>query len=304
VEQAFTIDVNNTNELPTAISLSNTTIEETTAGGTAIATIDATDANASDEHTFKLVTGDGSNDVDNAKFIIEGDQLVIKQSASFEAQSSYNIYLRASDTEGSVEQAFVIDVNDTNQAPTAIELSTTSVDESMNPGSTIATITATDPNESDTHTFSLVDGDGTNDAHNDMFVIVNSNLILIGELEFDELSTLNINIRANDGYETYDQSFTLTINEVLGFSSEARNTLGIYPNPGNDRFQINMESDLRGDVTIKVSDLSGKIIHQATLFKHAQKFTYPIDMSAVQTGIYLIELRTGSEVITQRWIKK
>ncbi|MEP0987305.1 FG-GAP-like repeat-containing protein [Ekhidna sp.] len=304
VTEAFILTVNDVNQAPTAITLSTSSLDENTPAGSAVATIDATDVNASDEHTFSLVAGDGSNDRDNNKFVVEGDQLIIKQASRFETQANYNIYLSASDNEGSVAQAFVLSVIDVNQAPTSISLSITSIDESVSPGSTVALISATDPNAGDSPTFALVEGDGTNDSHNDMFVIVENELILIDEIEFNDLQSININIQADDGEETFEQTFTLVVNEVLGLSDEISNTLGVYPNPGNDRFQINFENNVRGAVTIKVSDLSGKVVHSISSFKDQMEFVHSIDMSTAEAGIYLIELITVREVITQRWIKK
>ncbi|WP_420315641.1 FG-GAP-like repeat-containing protein [Ekhidna sp.] len=304
VEQAFVLDVNNINEIPTAISLSSTSLDEDTPAGSAVATIDATDVNASDVHEFALASGDGTNDADNSKFLIEGDQLIIKQNSRFETQASYNIYLSASDAEGSVAQAFVIDVVDVNQAPNSISLSITSLDESVSPGSSAATITATDPNAGDVHTFTLAEGDGTNDAHNDLFVISGDKLILLEAIEFNDLPSISINIQADDGEETFTQVFTLIINEVLGVSDEVSNTLGVYPNPGRERFQINFESTYRGEVSIRVSDLSGKMIHDLSTQKTIETLTYEVDMSGAETGVYIIELISDDEVITQRWVKK
>ncbi|MEQ8904008.1 T9SS type A sorting domain-containing protein, partial [Ekhidna sp.] len=304
ISQAFVITVNNTNELPSAINLSTTSLGEDTPAGSVVAIIDAIDVNTADEHEFRLVSGDGTNDIDNGKFLIEYDQLIIKQSSRFETQASYNIYLRASDSEGSIEQAFVIDVVDVNQAPTAISLSVTSLDESLSPGSTAATISATDPNAEDMHTFALIDGDGTNDEHNDLFVITRDQLILIGQIEFDDLQSININLQVSDGEEEFTQSFALTVNEVLGLNDEAVNALGVYPNPGYDRFQINIQNDFRGEMIIRVSDLLGRIIQEVYNSKQSEEFSCDIDMSSADTGIYIIEVITSREIISQRWIKK
>ncbi|WP_425391799.1 FG-GAP-like repeat-containing protein [Ekhidna sp.] len=304
VMQAFELTVNNVNEVPTAITLSSTSMEETTPAGSAVATIDATDANESDQHEFELISGDGTNDADNGKFLVEGDQLIIKQDSRFETQASYSIYLSASDSEGSIAQAFVIDVVDVNQAPNSISLSITSLDESVSPGSTAATISTTDPNAGDTHTFSLVEGDGTNDQHNDLFVISGNKLILIEEVEFDNLQSISINIEANDGEESYTQSFTLIVNEVLGLADEVVNTLGVYPNPGGEKFTINLENNYRGNVQIRVIDLAGKEVYNLSEQKVSESFTYDVDMTRAESGIYVIELVADDEVISQRWVKE
>ncbi len=302
IEQAFVLTVNNVNEGPTGITLSATAFDEGTMPGTSIATIDAVDANAGDTHEFELVTGDGTNDADNGSFVIDGDQLVITEDSNFETKASYNIYLSTSDNESSFEQAFVLTVNDVNQAPTAIALSNTTLDEGS-VGAVVAGITVTDPNAGDTHVLSLASGDGTNDANNDLFAISGSDLVLIGDVEFNNSPTLNILISADDGSESFEQAFELTVNQVLGFEDEISNTLGVYPNPGNDRLEINLENALRGNLSIKISDLTGKIIHSYSSEKIAEKWVDRLDMTSAMPGIYLVEISIEDQHFIQRWIK-
>ncbi|SEW35473.1 Ig-like domain (group 3), partial [Roseivirga pacifica] len=70
----FTGDVYTTNYLPTAISLSSSSIDENSAVGSVVGTIASTDQDATDSHTYTLVAGTG--DTDNASFSINGNQLL------------------------------------------------------------------------------------------------------------------------------------------------------------------------------------------------------------------------------------
>ncbi|MEO9484985.1 MAG: FG-GAP-like repeat-containing protein [Ekhidna sp.] len=300
-EQAFVINVNDVNQAPSAIALSADNIDEGSAIGSTVGTITATD-DSIEPLTFELVDGDGTNDADNESFRIEGDQLKIDVESRFETKESFNIYVRASDIDGNTEQAFVISVNDVNQAPTAIALSATSLDESVFPGNAIADISATDPNTTDTHTFSLVDGTGSDD--NDKFIIQGNQLILIKTLEFNTTPSLSIRIVASDGEESFEQSFALTVNEVLGLEDEIRNVLGIYPNPGQDKINFNIENDLYGEMNVKVVDLAGRSVHQFDVQKNTRNWTYDLDMSTQKSGIYVIEVIVGRVKLAQRWIKK
>ncbi|SNS80670.1 Por secretion system C-terminal sorting domain-containing protein [Ekhidna lutea] len=304
-EQAVTLTVNNVNSVPTAIELSTTAIDEHIAAGSSVATISAVDVDENDTHAFQLVAGDGTNDADNNKFLIDGNQLVIKQAPSFETQASYNIHVSASDSEGSVAQAFEITVNDINQAPTSISLSVTALDENIQIGATAATIEVTDANLEDSHTYVLVEGDGTNDVDNGKFVIQGNALILISELEFNDQSSVNINLRATDSFgESLTQAFSLTLNEVLGVGDEIQNDLGIYPNPGIENFQVKLENEFTGEVIMKVSDLSGRQIHELIIMKTTRILTQTIEMSSAEPGVYIVEMLIGDQTILQRWIKR
>jgi len=71
-----------------------------------------------DTHTFEFAEGDGSNDTDNDKFSIQGDQLFINESANYEEQNTYAVFIRATDSEGQIaESGLIIDVIDLNDAP-------------------------------------------------------------------------------------------------------------------------------------------------------------------------------------------
>ena len=59
--------------------------------------------------------------------------------------------------------------SETNQAPTAITVSSSNIDENIDDGSVVATLSSADSDSSDSHTYELVEGDG--DADNDAFVV-------------------------------------------------------------------------------------------------------------------------------------
>ena len=69
-EEQFTITVTNVNEAPTDIALSNSSVAENQAAGTAVGNLSSTDPDAGDTHTYSLVSGTGSED--NASFQVVG----------------------------------------------------------------------------------------------------------------------------------------------------------------------------------------------------------------------------------------
>ena len=76
-----------------------------------------------DSHTYALVTACGGT-VENFAFNIVGDQLQTRGRLDFEAQSSYSICVRTTDSYGaSFDKALTVTVNNVNEAPTAIGLS-------------------------------------------------------------------------------------------------------------------------------------------------------------------------------------
>jgi hypothetical protein len=108
------------NAAPTAIILSNLSLDENVAANSVVGSFITTDADADDTHTYSLVSGEG--DTDNEAFTIEDDVLKIKASPDFETQSSYSIRVRADDgrANGSYEAIFTIQIKEVEKVVTGI----------------------------------------------------------------------------------------------------------------------------------------------------------------------------------------
>lgn len=301
--QAFTIDVIDVNQAPTGVTFSAISFDEGTAPGSVVAVLSAVDANAGDAHTFELTSGDGTNDADNSAFILNGNNLIVVEESNFETKANYNIHLTVSDDQGSFSEGYLVGVNDVNQAPTAVVLSSTIIDEGTPAGVSIASISVTDPNAGDSHEITLATGDGTNDEHNDLFLINGNDLILIGNINFDLTQTLNIHLSANDGYQTFEQAFELTVNEVLGFDGDA-DKLAVFPNPGADRLEVSLVNDFRGTMEVNVLDLAGRTIHSMGIQKRTNSWSHTLDMTEEKAGVYLVKISFKDELLVTRWVKR
>ncbi len=103
---------------PTDVTLGNSVVPENQPAGTLVGLLAAQDPNPDDTHTYTLVVGAG--DEDNASFTVVGSELRTATVFDHESRSSYSVRIRATDNEGaSVEAAFVIEVEDVNEAPFA-----------------------------------------------------------------------------------------------------------------------------------------------------------------------------------------
>ncbi len=200
------------NNPPTAISLSNATVDENRPAGTTVGTLSATDADAGDTLTFSLVAGAG--DADNALFDISGITLRTAAPLDFEAQATRSVRVRVSDGRGGTfERSFTIDVTNVNDAPTAIALSSASIAENQPSGTTVGLLSATDQDPLDTHTFQLVSGAG--DADNASFSIAGAALRSAAAFNFEVKSSYSIRVRATDpGAATVERQFTITVTDV------------------------------------------------------------------------------------------
>jgi len=205
------------NNEPTDILLSEITIDENQASGTAIGTLSTTDADAANSHTYSLVSGTGSTD--NASFTISSDQLVSAEVFDFETKSSYTVRIQTDDGNGGTfAKAFAITILDVdeggNNPPTDILLSETTIDENQASGTAIGTLSTTDTDAANSHTYSLVSGTGSTD--NASFSIASNQLLSAEAFDFETKSSYTVRIQTDDGNEgIFAKEFTITINDLF-----------------------------------------------------------------------------------------
>ncbi|MBR4218880.1 MAG: hypothetical protein IKR71_07525, partial [Bacteroidales bacterium] len=85
----------NLNEAPLALTLSPANFDETAELSTIVGIFSTVDNNMDDTFTYQLVSGE--NDEDNARFIIEGDQLLTNANFNCDGREYYNIRVRTTD---------------------------------------------------------------------------------------------------------------------------------------------------------------------------------------------------------------
>ena len=113
-ESNFLITVDDANDAPSDLLLTNNSLEENLPVGTFVGQFQPTDQDAVDEFVFTLVAGEG--DDDNALFSIETDRLLSNEILDFESKSSHRIRVAVEDLAGAVfERILEIEVIDVDE---------------------------------------------------------------------------------------------------------------------------------------------------------------------------------------------
>ena len=141
-----------------------------------------------------------------------GTDLLTDAVFDYETKSSYNIRVQTSDGMSSYEEAFTISVNDVNDVPTDIDLSTSSVNENVATGTTVGGLSTTDADNGDTFTYTLVAGTGATDNAN--FSISGANLLTAAALDFETKNSYSIRVQTSDGTDSYQEVFTISVDDV------------------------------------------------------------------------------------------
>jgi hypothetical protein len=67
----------------------------------------------------------------------------------------------------------------------------------------------------------------------------------------------------------------------------------LMPNPASDVVQVRFELEQLSEVTIQVSDLSGRVVHTRTYLADAGENVYMLELEALAGGVYLVQVRAG-----------
>ncbi|MDB5389166.1 MAG: cya 3 [Planctomycetaceae bacterium] len=265
-EKSFTISVTDSNDPPTDITLSATTVAENVHAGSSIGILSSTDPDVGNVFTYSLVGGSGS--ADNSNFAIVNGQLQSSTVFDFETRHSYSIRIRTTDQGGSAfEKQFTISVTDADEAPIDVSLSETSIAEIQAAGTVIGLFNSSDPDLGNTFTYSLVPGIGSSD--NAQFTIVNGQLQSASSFDFETQSAYSIRVRTTDqGGLTFEKTFTILVtdvNEAPSVTSIAPQTILEDSSTGPLHFSIEDSETPAGNLTLNITSSNAALIPNANV---------------------------------------
>lgn len=249
------------NSPPIDISLDDTNVDENTPFSQAIGIFSTTDTDPDDTHTYSLITGDGSNDIDNSRFTIDGNALRTAAMPDYETRDSLFIYVQTDDGDGGTfAKAFIITVNNLNDNSPLLDDNTYSIDENSPNGTLAGMVAGTDPDgELNDLYYSLQSGNTSNAfAINSSSgeITVNNPLAL----DYETTGSFVLSIQVSDGAHTGDASITIdliNLNDTPPLLEE--NSLSVNENSTNGTTAgILSGSDPDGDLNdLTFSILSG-----------------------------------------------
>lgn len=209
-EMALVIVINDVNEAPTDIMLSNSSIDESNPIGSLVGVLSAEDVDATDSYTYTFKSGNTDND----SFAIADDQLVTAEVLDFETKSSYLIDLIVTDQGGfSYEKSFAISVNDLSASVTAITLDNDHVSENEEAGTLVGVLQTTGEDLSGSFTYALVAGEGDDD--NASFILSEGQISTATSFNYELKSSYIIRVSTDDGNGyTLEEALTIFIDDV------------------------------------------------------------------------------------------
>jgi hypothetical protein len=189
-------------------------------------------------------------------------------------------------------QTFTIDVHPPNAAPTDIALTPADLDENQPAATLVGTLTSTDADAADTHTYDLVAGTGDDD--NAKFSITGDQLYSSATFNYETQPTASIRVRTTDsgpGNLTFARAITITINDLneaptdismskqdIGENSGANAVIGSFSTTDPDTADPHVYTLVTGtgDTDNGAFNISGSDLRQNASFNYEAKSSYTV----------------------------
>ena len=179
---------------------------EDAAVGDTVGTVSATDADEGDTLTYSIT---GGNEDGNFAIDASTGTITVAVALDFETTPSYELTVEATDGTNAASATVVVSVTDVNESP-AFEQDSYSFSpaEDASVGAAVGTVTATDPDEGDTVTYSITAGNSGS-----VFAIGDETgeITVAGDLSGQAGTTVTLTVEATDGTTTTTVAVEITI---------------------------------------------------------------------------------------------
>ena len=203
--ETFTLTVNAVNDNPVLTSIGSQSTNEDTAK---VVTLSATDIE-NDGLTFTANSAET-----NVTATVEGTSLTLTPADNWNGTADITVTV-TDDGAGMLtdSETFTLTVNAVNDAPTDLALNSTSVNENSEIGTTVGTLSTTDVDSDDSHSYTLVSGDG--DTDNASFTINGINLNTDDLFNYETKPSYAIRIQTTDSESAiYAEAISITVTDM------------------------------------------------------------------------------------------
>ncbi|MDQ3914910.1 MAG: cadherin domain-containing protein [Actinomycetota bacterium] len=229
----ITINLNNLNEAP-VVNAATLSLPENSPNGTSVGTATFSDQDAGQTHAFAIT---GGNTGGAFQINASNGEITVADAndVDFETNHPFSLTVQVTDDGSPVQSdtaTVTVNLTNVNEVPTDIALSSLNVPENSSIGTTVGSLSATDPDAGDTHTFSLVSGTG--DTDNSRFTVDGSALKTAETFDFETQGPFSIRVRATDaGSLQREEEFSIAVTNVNEAPVVNGATVGLAENSPN-----------------------------------------------------------------------
>ncbi|MCB9014412.1 MAG: cadherin domain-containing protein [Lentimicrobiaceae bacterium] len=306
------INIQDINEAPEFANQSFSMAENSPVGSSP-GRVEATDPDINQRVTFSLIESSISNAFSVALYN-GGISVINSDLLDYESNPVIILTIRATDNSPEhlyTDAIITIQLSDVNEVP-VVTNSTFNVIQRSRVGTFVGQVIANDPDAGQTLSYSIAGGNTSSafrvDAATGIITVNNAGAI---NPATNPVFYLRIRVYDNGSPTRYsDGTMTIRVvkkkdgeNEIAAEENDAAIIqYNVYPNPSsNGQFTVEFSS-LTNPAEIKVFDLSGRVVFSET--SEQSNLKQAIDLSNMNTGMYLLRISDGTNTKTTKLIKQ
>jgi photosystem II stability/assembly factor-like uncharacterized protein len=140
---------------------------------------------------------------------------------------------------------------------------------------------------------------------NEMIPVVESSLIV--PMVLDKDAVFYWRVRAYNGLDTSGWSDTWSFRTMppVGIDEPGlEGKISIYPNPAVDFVYIQVKDQKSQTLHLRITDLVGKLVSEKDILVDAGNLTFPLEVSILQNGIYILRISDNESSFTKKLVIK
>ncbi len=98
------------------------------------------------------------------------------------------------------------------------------------------------------------------------------------------------------------EDYTITVLAPLSVSENQFDVFGVYPNPSNGEVTLTLSTN--EDVTVSLFDIRGRKVYNELKQNNSDVFTTKLNFSGMASGVYMLDVQSGSKRAVQKLVIK
>ncbi|CAN5222210.1 hypothetical protein BH09BAC5_BH09BAC5_28760 [soil metagenome] len=107
-------------------------------------------------------------------------------------------------------------------------------------------------------------------------------------------------------YYSWNHFDHVTLSDISGVKERTNATLDVevFPNPTTAILQVELNNIQQGKVIFEITDLTGRIVLQKEMNSNQENISTDFDIHNLSNGMYLLNVKTGTQIYSQKIIKQ
>ena len=89
---------------------------------------------------------------------------------------------------------------------------------------------------------------------------------------------------------------------IFEINNNVKSELTIYPNPNNGQFTVRLKTDVTGNGTISIVDLSGKMVSQTQSVNFTQTKEVQVNIRSLKQGVYIVQVEIDGSMLRSKLV--